>query len=126
MCSRPSSETSARPDTSHRFPPPSPVALIFEQQSGDRPSSFARSQGEAKQVTPSFDQKQVAREVFSLSSLLPHLPQTIKRLEQLIESYEGEMKHGTREIDAIQEDIRRTKSEILTLRRKHLNFFYYF
>jgi hypothetical protein len=43
-----------------------------------------------------------------------------------LESYEAEMKHGTREIDAIQEDIQRTKGEIVTLQRKHLNTFYFF
>lgn len=44
----------------------------------------------------------------------------------LIENYEIEMKHGSREIDAIQEDIQRAKDEIRSLQRKHLNTFYFF
>jgi hypothetical protein len=59
------------------------------------------------------DPKKVARE-------------TIARLEGLIEEYEKEMKYGQREIDVIQEDIKRTKAEILSIQRNKLNNFYFF
>jgi hypothetical protein len=36
------------------------------------------------------------------------------------------MRHGSREIDAIQADLARARREVTVLRRTHINRFYYF
>lgn len=52
--------------------------------------------------------------------------QAIKRIEQQIRGLESEKRLGKREIDDIDHDIRCKRQEISDLRRKYLNYFYYF
>jgi outer membrane murein-binding lipoprotein Lpp len=47
-------------------------------------------------------------------------------LEQSINRLKEEMSAGTREIDAINKDIAVAKEKITQIKRKHLNYFYYF
>jgi hypothetical protein len=52
--------------------------------------------------------------------------QTIKGLEYQIQSLQRERQMGARDMDAIEKDIRNYQSQITDLRRKHINYFYYF
>lgn len=55
-----------------------------------------------------------------------YVKESIAKLETRLLQYEAEMRMGSRDMDSVMADIRRTKAEIVQLRRKHLNTFYYF
>ncbi len=52
--------------------------------------------------------------------------QAIKKIEVQISDLESEKRVGKREIDDIELDIRCKRQEIADIRRKYLNYFYYF
>jgi sulfate adenylyltransferase subunit 1 (EFTu-like GTPase family) len=53
--------------------------------------------------------------------------QSIAKLQAQLRIFEGEMKTGSlRDMDTIASDIARTKSEITSLQRNHINKFYFF
>lgn len=52
--------------------------------------------------------------------------QTIVSLEKRIEVLKNDRRRGVREIDEIDAEIKGLKNEIISLRRKHLNYFYFF
>lgn len=50
----------------------------------------------------------------------------ISGLELQIQSLKRERQIGARDMDEIEKDIRRCQDQITDLRRKHINYFYYF
>lgn len=62
---------------------------------------------------------------FSVSLCCLYL-QRIKSLEMEIGVLEQERRLGSREIDAVDSEIRARRQEITNISRKYLNYFYYF
>jgi predicted nucleic acid-binding Zn-ribbon protein len=52
--------------------------------------------------------------------------QAIASLERRIADLNAEKQYSRREIDDIEHDITNLKKEIVQLKRKHLNYFYFF
>ena len=58
--------------------------------------------------------------------VLLYLLQRISTLEREILDLEREKLGGRREIDSIEQDIAARRTTITDLRRRHINYFYYF
>lgn len=64
--------------------------------------------------------------LLSVAVLLLYLLQRISALEREILDLEREKLGGRREIDTIEQEIAARRLMITDLRRRHINYFYYF
>jgi hypothetical protein len=91
---------------------------------GDPNSSS--SSGQQSQTAKRGDTVSSDRATLTKMIAVTNAKQTIVSLEKRIEVLKNDRKRGIREIDQIDTEIKGLRNEIILLKRKHLNYFYFF